>query len=232
MLAYAANVTGEELPATVAQLKKAQAYAPGRQDLRLDLARLNLRIEDYAAARKLLEPIASQSSEPHIKQEAEMLLARLQNFEEQRSLVETARQQNLATQELVPEETRSTTEVSEAPVMRRKKPTAAPSSGPPEPTLQLHPPRGDKAAGVLARIECLDNGVTFIVKSGGKTLRLYTADPEKILLYKESGDSLGTISMTCGAVSPPSPVVATYRQPATPSASYDGILLSVLFANK
>lgn len=233
LLAYAANMTGEELPATVAQLKKAQGYAPGRQDLRLDLARLNLRMEDYAAARKLLEPIASQSSEPHIKQEAELLLARLQNFEEQRSLVETARQQNLATQESVSEETRSIAEVSEAPVMRRKKPTAAPSSGsPPESTLQLHPPRGEKTAGVLARIECLDNGITFVVKSGGKTLRLYAADPEKILLYKESGDSLGTISMTCGALSPPSPVVATYRQPATPSASYDGILLSVLFVNK
>ncbi len=224
-------MTGEELPATMAQLKKAQAYAPGRQDLRLDLARLNLRMEDYAAARKLLEPISSQSSEPHIKQEAELLLARLQNFEEQRSLVETARQQTLAIQESVPGETRSTSEVSEAPVMRRQKPTAAPSSGS-EPTLQLHPPRGDKAAGVLVRIECPENGVTFVVKSGGKTLRLHTADPEKILLYKEGGDSLGTISMTCGPLSPPSPVVATYREATTPSRAYDGILLSVLFVNK
>jgi FimV-like protein len=128
LLAYAANVTGEELAATVAQLKKAQAYAPGRQDLRLDLARLSIRMEDYTGARRLLEPISSQSSEPRIKQEAELLLARLQNFEEQRSLVETARQQNLATQESVSEETRSTSEVSEAPVMRRQKPTAAPSS--------------------------------------------------------------------------------------------------------
>jgi hypothetical protein len=98
--------------------------------------------------------------------------------------------------------------------------------------LQLHPPKGEKAGGVLARIECLDNGVTFVVKSGGKTLKLYAADPEKILLYKESGDSLGTISMSCGALSPPSPVVATYRQSTTPSVPYDGILLSVLFVNK
>ena len=233
LLAYAANMTGEELPATIALLKKAQAYAPGRQDLRLDLARLNLRMEDYAAARKLLEPIADQSSELHIKQEAELLLARLQNFEEQRSLVETARQQNLATHESVPEETRSTTEVSETPVMKRKKAnTAASPESPPESTLQLHPPKGEKAGGVLARIECLDNGVTFVVKSGGKTLKLYAADPEKILLYKESGDSLGTISMSCGALSPPSPVVATYRQSTTPSVPYDGILLSVLFVNK
>jgi FimV-like protein len=163
-------VTGEELSATVAQMKKAQAYAPGRQDLRLDLARLSIRMEDYAGARKLLQPISSQGSEPHIKQEAELLLARLQNFEEQRSLVETARQQNLATEESVSEETRLTSEVSEAPVMRRKKPTAAPSSGS-EPTLQLHPPRGDKAAGVLVRIECQENGVALVVKSGGTVVQ-------------------------------------------------------------
>jgi hypothetical protein len=192
-----------------------------------------VRLEDYAGARKLLEPISHQSSEPHIKHEAEVLLARLQDFEEQRNPVERARRQNRATLESVPEETRWTGEISEAPVMKRKKPaTALPSGSPPEPTLQLHPPKGDKAAGILVRIDCHDNGVTFVVKSAGKTLRLHTADPEKILLYKESGDSLGTISMNCGDLSAPSPVVATYRQPATTPTAYDAILLSILFVNK
>src|SRR5215468_2477056 len=83
LLAYAANMTGEDLPATVTLLRKAQTYAPGRQDLQLDLARLHLRLEDYVTARKLLDLIAKQSSEDHVKQEAEVLLAQLQNFEEQ-----------------------------------------------------------------------------------------------------------------------------------------------------
>ncbi len=231
LLAYAANMTGEELPATVALLKKAQAYAPGRQDLRLDLARLHVRMEDYPTARKLLEPITSQSSEPHIKLEAEVLLARLQEFEEQRKLIDTARAQGV----VIPaseEEPPATAPTSEVPRMRRR----AQASPSPEPTtapeLELRPANGDKAAGILTRIECLDEGVVFVVKSGNKTLRLHAADPEQILLYKEGGASLGTTSMNCGPLSPPTPVVATYRASTQPSPPFDGTLLSVLFVNR
>ena len=87
-------------------------------------------------------------------------------------------------------------------------------------------------AGVLARLECPGDGVIFVIKSGLKTLRLHTDDPEKLLLYKENGASLGTISMRCGPLSPPSAVVATYRQFTTRSSTYDGILLSVLFVDR
>ncbi|MGH9424885.1 MAG: tetratricopeptide repeat protein, partial [Terriglobia bacterium] len=233
LLAYAANMTGEELPATVELLKKAQAYAPGRQDLRLDLARLYARMEDYTTARQLIEPITRQSSEPQIQQEVETFLAQLQSFEEQRRLIASAQQQSVTLREPVAEEVEPTTEVSEAPVMKRKKASSGPSpESPSAPVLQVHPPKGERVAGTLARIECADNGVIFVVRSGAKTFKLHTDDPEKLLLYKENGESLGTISMSCGPLSPPSPVVVTYRKSATPSASHDGILLSVLFVNR
>jgi hypothetical protein len=159
-------------------------------------------------------------------------LAQLQGFEEQRRLAETARQQRVTIQEPVAEAARQKSEVSEAPRLKRGKAIAPPSESQLTSTLQLHPPKGEKVAGVLARLECLDDGVVFVVKSGAKTLRLHAGDPEKLLLFKKNGESLGTISMTCGPVSPPSPVVATYRQSATPSVPYDGVLLNVLFLNR
>jgi tetratricopeptide (TPR) repeat protein len=229
LLAYAANTTGEDLPATVALLKKAQAYAPGREDLRLDQARLHLRMDDYAAARSLLDPIARHSTEPRLKQEAEMVLAQLQAFDEQRQLVETARAQGV----VIPadeEDPDDTVPTSEVPKMRRR--SKGNPSPEPAPELELRPAKGDKAAGVLTRIECLDEGVVFLVKSGSKTLRLHAADPEQILLYNEGGANLGTISMTCGPLSPPSPIVATYRASTQTSPPYDGTLLSVLFVNR
>jgi len=231
LLAHAASVTGEELPETVALLKKAQTYAPGREDLRLDQARLYLRMEDHATARRILEPIAQRSAEPHLKHEAEMMLARLQEFDEQRKLVETARARGV----VIPaseEEPPATAPTSEVPRVRRRA-QASPSPEPtPPPELELRPAKGDKVAGILTRIECLDEGVLFVVKSGNKMLRLHAADPEQILLYKEGGASLGTISMNCGPMSPPAPIVATYRASTQPSLPYDGTLLSVLFVNR
>lgn len=233
LLALAASVTGEELPAAVELLKKAQTYAPGRQDLRLDMARLHARMEDYPTARRLLEPIARQTSEPHIQQEAEILLARLQNLEEQRQLIESAQQQGIVLRTSLAENTQESADVSEPPVMKRRRSTSEPSSEPvPETPLQIHPPKGEKVTGVLARLECSGDGVIFVIKSGLKTLRLHTEDPEKLLLYKQDGASLGTISMSCGPLSPPDAVVATYRQSTTTSSAYDGTLLSVLFVNR
>jgi tetratricopeptide (TPR) repeat protein len=232
LLALAVSVTNEELPTAVELLKKAQTYAPGRQDLRLDMARLHAHMEDYSTARRLLEPITRQTSEPQIQQEAEILLARLQNLEEQRQLIENARQQTIVLRAPVAE-TQESADVSEAPVMKRGKPTSGPSSEPvPEAPLELHPPKGEKVAGVLARLECSGDGVIFVIKSGLKTLRFHTDDPEKLLLYKQDGTSLGTISMRCGPLSPPSAVVATYHQSTTTSSTYDGTLLSVLFVDR
>jgi hypothetical protein len=78
----------------------------------------------------------------------------------------------------------------------------------------------------------VDDTLVFVVKSGMKSLRLHVADPGDLLLYNKSGDSLGTIDMRCGPLSPPSPVVATYRKPADTGDLYDGTLLSLLFADR
>lgn len=232
LLAYAANLTGEGLAEALELLKRAQAYAPGRQDLRLDIARLRMRSNDYVAARRLLEPIARQDADPQSRQEAEVLLAHLQSVEERQQLVEMAQRQAIAVEEETLDEQRPAVAAPPRPTLSRKADRAAPSAPHPQPSLEAPRPGGEKAAGILIRVDCLDNMLVFVVKSGTKSLRLHVAEPGDLLLYNKSGDNLGTIEMKCGPLSPPAPVVATYRKPAGTADPYDGTLLSVLFVER
>ncbi|MBM3800887.1 MAG: tetratricopeptide repeat protein [Acidimicrobiia bacterium] len=232
LLAYAANLTGEGLAEALELLKRAQAYAPGRQDLRLDIARLRMRSNDYVAARRLLEPIARQDADPQSRQEAEVLLAHLQSVEERQQLVEMAQRQAIAVEEETLDEQRPAAAAPPRPTLSRKADRAAPSAPHPQPSLEAPRPGGEKAAGILIRVDCLDNMLVFVVKSGTKSLRLHVAEPGDLLLYNKSGDNLGTIEMKCGPLSPPAPVVATYRKPAGTADPYDGTLLSVLFVER
>ena len=55
-----------------------------------------------------------------------------------------------------------------------------PSTSGSRPSLNLPPPAGNKAGGILTAIECPGEGVIFVLKSNGKILRFYVPDPMEI----------------------------------------------------
>ena len=229
LLAYVNVVTGEDLDGTILLLKRAQSVSPGREELAFDLGQLYLRKEDFAMARKILEPIARNSSQQELKNQSEILLDRIKAQEEDRALFKGARQQmneeREETQEGISEETAS----SEAPTLRRRPKSDLKAPGP---LTTRDRYQGEKVAGLLTRVDCAEKKVVFHVRSGARTLKFYSHDPERILLFGENKENKGTITMACGPRTPASPVIVTFRRPADASSGFDGDLLTVIFGDE
>ncbi len=225
-LAYVGLSTGEELEDAVQTVTKAHAIFPGREELAFDLGQLHLRLQDYDAAKKMLSPIAQNSADPGRRHQAEAILLQLQAFQENSALIEVARQEANASRE---PETQVVPDSSEKPPAVRRQPEVKQAA--PQSTLEMNRPKGEKAAGVLLRVDCLEKGIVFVIKGSQRTLRLYSAEPEKILLSTEKQESLGTISMSCGP-QPLSAVVALFKASAAKQSEYDGELLAVTFVGQ
>ena len=226
LLAYVNLVTGEELDESVVLLKRARAILPGREEIDFDLGQLYLRKEDFAAARQMLGPIARSSSQLHLRTQAQVMLDRIASIQEQEALWEAARK-DMSRELAKKDETTTPTEVASKPPTLRRDPGSS-EKVPDVPTLHYRS-GGEKAGGLLTRVECLNKGFLFVIKSGNRVLKFYSEDPERLLLFNEKQGSLGTITMDCGPLTPPSPVIVTFRRP--PQTKYDGDLLTITFGN-
>ena len=222
LLAYVNLVTGEALDDTLGLLKRAQTLAPGREEIDLDVAQIYLRKEDLAGARKTLDPLAKRSRQPHVQSEAQRLLERIDGMLEQQALFEAARREQPLKVEM--EEPAEANEEPTAPKLNHGTKTKAGKSS--DEPLRLDPfLAGEKASGLFIRIDCLQDGLAFIVKSGDRLLRFHCADPERILLFNARRESLGTVTMGCGPRNPASPVIATFNKSA--GSKFDGELLTL-----
>jgi hypothetical protein len=98
--------------------------------------------------------------------------------------------------------------------------------------LVLAPPKGAKANGILIAIECSGEGVVFVLRTSGKTLRFHAPDPEKIPVYNSSGDDVGTMTMACGPFLPPTPLAVTYQDAKSEKVKSNGEVLALFFGKK
>src|SRR3990172_9573791 len=215
LLAYVNLSLGEELDESIDFVKKAKTLVPGREDLDFDLAQIYVRKEEYKTARQLLEVIVRSESESTIQSQAHQLLEHIKNVEEQRALITavTQQQRTTARQEEEGEAGSPNSEPSSRPPKISRKVSS--STAVRESHLVLPPPNGKKASGILTAIECPGEGIVFVLKSSGKLLRFHVPDPSAILIYNQSGDSLGTMTMACGPFLPPTPIVLTYKEPTS-----------------
>jgi hypothetical protein len=53
-----------------------------------------------------------------------------------------------------------------------------------------------------------------------------------ILIYNETGDSRGTMTMACGPFVPPTPIVVTYKETSSSKVKSDGELKALFFGKK
>ena len=207
LLAFINLVTGEQLDESILLLNRALTLAQGRRDFSLILAQLYLRKQDYEAARRTVEPIARNDADPQTRARAQSLLDTITRITEQMARYKSERD-SFSAEATKPEETPRTMIEPKRPTLRRR-------------------PEGEQVRGLLTRIDCTDKGLTLVIKTNDREVRLHSDRPDRVefITYtQEVGQSI-----TCGARNPATPVLVTYRTSTDASSKFDGEPLAVEF---
>jgi len=233
LLAWLNLVTGERLEEGIELIKKAHALAPGNEEYALVLAQIYLRQQNLEAARQTVEPLArSSSGDPQTRANAQSLLSAITSIQEQMARYKSGRETG-------------DREGGESPRLRRRAdegdaPQAIEAEGgaeamSSEEALSLaiqealrKPLAGEtRVQGLLVRIDCDQKGVLFLVKVGGRMLKLQSEGFDNLHLMAYTQDAGGRI--TCGARKPENAVVITYRASANARAKVDGDMVAIEF---
>lgn len=204
MLAFVNLITNEELNEAVAMLKHALQLTPGRDELGSLLGQVYLRQEKYDDARRALEPIAKSAAEPKLREQAQTMLDAVNRMAEMRARYP-------AQQEGVSLPAKKEEEVQVKPALR-------------------HRFEGEKADGVLLRVDCGAKGLTIIIKTAKGNLEFHTAMPERVQFVTYSQEVGHTL--TCGVLKPAPRVSVTYRYSTDAKFGFDGELIAVEFVKE
>lgn len=217
LLGFINLVTGEQLDESIALLKRAQALAPGKQEIAFVLAQLYMRKQEFNAARQMLEPLAQDGADPQMRMQAQSLLNTVNGIERQISRA-NARNSETSTNA----DSARTEETSQEDAVSEPLP-----SGP----MLRKPGDGEQQArGMLLRIECSAKGVLFHVKTADRLLKLSTGAFERIQFTTYTPEVSGEIS--CGPRNPANSVMVTYRPAKEARAKVDGDVVAIEFLPK
>ena len=199
LLAFINLVTGEELDDSIGLIKRGVALSPGNEDFLFVLAQLYMRIQDFVEARKVVEPLAANGSNPRIRADSQSLLVSIKSIEEQMARFRAGREEPALASpyESLSAETNAAKEivvfehVDPNTVLREalRKPAAGET----------------QSEGILVRIDCDAKGITFVIKIGDQLLKLTTSSFAQMRLKTFSSDVRGEI--TCGPRRPQKVVV-------------------------
>ncbi len=222
LLAFINLVTGEQLDESIGLIKRAVALSPGSEQFSLVLGQLYLRKQDFDGARKAIEPLAANGSDPRMRETAKSLLASISTIQEQIERFRAARNQRDG-------------DSAERPMLRESVATAdTPETH--DPMFYLRealrkPADGEtQVEGMLVRIDCDAKGITFIVKVGDRLLKLKAESFEEMDITTFSPDVAGEI--TCGPRKPENIVVICYVPNTDARAKTDGTIRSLEFVPK
>ncbi|MGB8509609.1 MAG: tetratricopeptide repeat protein [Pyrinomonadaceae bacterium] len=218
--AYLSLVSGD-LDEATAMIQKAMALAPDRREnFSMTLAQILMRRNDYKAARALLEPIAQQSSEDHLRRGASDLLDRVKQFED----YEAKRREFEARND---EPASPSTDGPPTLKHRGETKTGAGASDDTDrvevqtsqPSLATLRPRAEgeeQSVGMLVGIECSATGAILHVRVGERLLKLNAGKLDHVVFVSYSKEQ-GAGEIGCGTRNPPGHVLVTYR-PTTNAA--------------
>jgi tetratricopeptide (TPR) repeat protein len=188
-------------------IERARALAPGRHDYALIHAQILVRQSDYAAARRVLEPLMSNQYEPDVRDGARSLLARIVD-------IETSR---LARSGGLPAGAAAAAERAEFPTV----PTS-------RPVFRQLLPGEERVEGTLERIDCSAAGAVFQVKAAAGTTMFLAPKLDAVDFITYRSDLTGNVE--CGPAKPPMPVYLTWRPAADGSSAR--IVVAVEFLPK
>ena len=184
LLAYIALTTDGNLKEGTIAMKNAMRLEPQNKRYAILLAQIQVRMKDYAAAKKSLEPLLAADEEEGLKKSAQSMM----EFIEYQ--MRPAR----------PAESQQSSERSEAPASSQPSDSTQPSSvRDPRPTVRV---AGSQVTrGLLASIECSNGKWTLVVKMPDRVVRFAVTDKEKLQFYSQDPGFDGSIG--CGAVNRP-----------------------------
>jgi tetratricopeptide (TPR) repeat protein len=247
LLAHVNLVTGDQIEETISMVKTALGFAANNDDMRIVLAELYLRKEDFAAAKQVLEPIAANAPDEEDRARAKSILESVNRYLAQ--VEEFKARQNAA---LAEEEHPLSTEGGSsdtspgAPRLKRRSDkvlgssTSRDNDGKSKIDLEasglggfqngvLQPGEGEKSfRGQLMTMQCGDRGAVLTVNDGTQTIKLSKAQFETIQFLSFRPDLNGEIS--CNNRNLPIDVVVIYR-PST-GGRVAGEVISVQFVPK
>lgn len=182
-LGFLSLATGQNLKEGAESLKIAIRLAPQKKHLLLNLASLQARMQDYAAAKKTLEPLLANDADPGLKSSAESTMKMIEyatrpapaNFEPTRSATEADRNTVVDT---------SATDQPAPPRLVRR------------PSLKIE--GAQTIRGVLVSIECKAGKWTLVVNTKDDLLRFAVSDKDKLEFYSQDPQVEDQVS--CGSV--------------------------------
>ncbi len=227
LLALVNIVRDEQVDESIDLLKRALTVSRANQQVLFLLAQLYMRKQDYAAARQLLQPIASNSPDQETRERAQSFLDGLTRAEEQ-----------MAHFKAMEKESGPGGDASQPRLLRKTANGASEETGPP-PDLDastilaqaLRKPReGEtRVQGILTSIECNAKGITFQVRAGDRLLKIHTDNFERMQIMAFTEEVSGEI--TCGPRKPENYVVLTYF-PSKDNRKLDGEASALEFVPK
>jgi tetratricopeptide (TPR) repeat protein len=201
LLAMVNLVSGGQLDESIALLKRAIHLAPSRSAYPLLLAQIHMRQGDYAAARRVVEPVARRGHHPKFRAQAQHLVETIDLVVKRLAELDVARQ---------PVE-------SSLPKEAAPKSVIAPSTARGGETKQ--------ARGLLTRVDCQNQILTLVIEISEREIKLQSRAPERI----EFIAAPSTFKLDCGPRQVPLAVLVTYRAATAADAKFDGEVLTVEF---
>jgi tetratricopeptide (TPR) repeat protein len=223
-LAFVSLVTGGDMDEAAKLLAQARKLEPNRLAFALLLAQIQMRKQDFAAARQTLEPIArSANASTQERGEAQSILSTISTIEDQiakhgkDSVRFASGARGEPTGAAAAGGGGGSVSVDDPPAVANSKPTIKRHAG------------GEEVRGTLTRIDCeKGSSAVFNVKVGDRVLRLHAVAMDRIELISYVPGLEGT-GLGCGARKPESLVFVTFKRATEPKPKYDGELIAVDF---
>jgi tetratricopeptide (TPR) repeat protein len=219
LLAFINLVSGSQLDEAAKILRQSLANSPGRNDLLLTLAQVQMRQEDYSAARQTLNKVNQNNSDAQIRSRVEAMLRQVASVEEiltrlrEGKEVSSGEEVSVATQSDQPANTEAVENID--PSIHLRAALRKPANG--ETQIQ----------GTLVRIDCDEKGFMLLVKVGERVMNLRTIGFQNLNFRSFSADAGREI--TCGPRMAGNNVVVTYVRPPEMRAQIAGFMKSIEF---
>jgi len=220
LLGFVNVVRNEELDETITLLKRGLSLSRANQRILFMLAQLYMRKENYAEAKQLLEPMARNSADPEMRQQAQSLLDAVKHTEEALAKFKEWQKQQADRPNAAPPEVTVNGQTGGVVVATDDWNTLLAQS-------LRRPKEGEtRVQGLLTAVECDSKGVTFRVRAGDRQLKFHAADLEHIDFTTFTTDVAGEIS--CGARKTENAIVVTYLA-AKAASRVDGEVSAIEF---
>ena len=234
LLAFIILAADENLDEGVRLIERARSLAPGNEHYALVLAQLYLRQGKFEDARRAVEPLTRDTSDPQLRAAAQSILGAVQTMQEQA-------ERNRAEREAYEKGGGSPRLVLREGVdVNGKNGQSSPQAARSEDEMVADalasaindalrkPLAGEtRLTGVLVGVECSAGRLVFAVRDGQRTLRLTSRGFEAVQITTYTPQAGGVLS--CGPRKLESPAIVTYRAASDARAKTDGEIVALEF---